>query len=71
MEFRLWYHPVAVTLTLAQDTYDDINGYVEYIIIDAANKMLQKEESDVSVLAAQNYIISRIINWPLTEMQNE
>lgn len=72
MEFRLWYYPVAVTLTLGSDTYDDINGYVEYIIIDAAIKMLQKEESDVSVLAAQkSAIISRIINSASNRDANE
>lgn len=49
----LWYIPVATKLVNDSDTYDDINAYAEYVIIDAAIKMLQKEESDVSVLAAQ------------------
>lgn len=60
---RLWYHPVAQQLTLDTDSYDDINGYIEYIIIDTAIKMMQKEESDVSVLAAQKAaIIKRIVD---------
>ena len=50
---KLWYIPVAQTLVNDSDTYDDINNYSEYIIVDAAIKMMQKEESDVSVLMAQ------------------
>jgi hypothetical protein len=53
MQFRLWYHPVAIQLTADTDVFEDINGYIEYVIVDAAIKMMQKEESDVSVLAAQ------------------
>lgn len=51
--FRLWYYPVVSALVNDGDSYDDINGYAEYVIIDAAIKMLQKQEDDVSVLMAQ------------------
>lgn len=51
--FRIWYHPVCVTLVDDSDSYDDINGFIDYVIVDVAIKMLQKEESDVTVLAAQ------------------
>ena len=50
---KLWYTPVATKLTADADTLDDINQYSEYVITDAAIKMLQKEESDVSILLAQ------------------
>ncbi len=53
MPVRLWYIPVAPRLTNLTDTLDDLNEYDEYIIVDVAIKMLQKEESDVSVLMAQ------------------
>lgn len=53
MTFRLWYYPVSVVLVNDSDEFADINNYVEYVITDAAIKMLQKEESDVTVLMAQ------------------
>lgn len=57
----IWYVPLATKLVDDDDELDDLNGYSEYVIIDAAIKMMQKEESDVSVLAAQKqFIIERI-----------
>lgn len=58
---RLWYVPVAPVLEDVDDTYDDVNGYGEYIIVDAAIKCLQKEESDVSVLMAQKMALMQRI----------
>lgn len=52
-QFRFWYYPKCVVLVNDSDVYDDVNGYAEYVIVDAAIKMMQKEESDVSVLMAQ------------------
>lgn len=50
---RLWYIPTPTPLVTDADIYNDINSYSEYIITDVAIKMLQKEESDISVLASQ------------------
>lgn len=50
---RVWYIPRMRELLLDTDTVDGVSGWIEYIAIDAAIKALQKEESDVSVLAAQ------------------
>jgi len=52
-DVKLWYVPVATKLTSDSDTLNDLNQYSEYVITDAAIKMAQKEESDVSILAAQ------------------
>ena len=52
-EVKVWYVPIAQTLTLDTDSYDDLNNFSEYVIVDAAIKMLQKEESDVSILVSQ------------------
>jgi hypothetical protein len=41
------------TLVSDTDTVQGVSGWTEYIIVDAAIKMMQKEESDVSVLMAQ------------------
>lgn len=49
----LWYIPRMTTLSTGTDAVDGVSGWTEYIIIDAAIKCLQKEESDVSVLAVQ------------------
>lgn len=51
--FTLWYIPCAVTLVADNDTADGVDGFEELLVIDAAIKCLQKEESDVSVLMAR------------------
>lgn len=57
----LWYYPRLTTLLQDNDVMDGISGWEEYVIIDAAIKALRKEESDVSVLAAQKMaMIQRI-----------
>lgn len=50
---KLWYIPYISELGNDAATLDGVNGYEEYVIIDAAIKCLQKEESDVTVLALQ------------------
>lgn len=58
---RVWYVPRMQTLVSSTDTVEGVSGWTEYIIIDAAIKCLQKEESDVSVLMAQKQaLIQRI-----------
>lgn len=59
---KLWYVPASPKLVADIDTFDGINGWEEFVVIDAAIKMLQKEESDVSVLAAQKAAIIQRIN---------
>lgn len=58
---RLWYIPVATKLVADTDTLDDLNAYSEYIIVDAAIKMMVKEESDPSALMAQKQALKRRI----------
>lgn len=51
---RIWYIPRLPALLNDTDTTTvDISGWIEYVIVDAAIKALQKEESDVSVLMMQ------------------
>lgn len=61
LTFRIFYYPVAQTLADDTDTFDDINGFAEYVIVDVAIKMLNKEESDVTVLMAQKEELKRRI----------
>jgi len=58
----LWYIPVIPKLVNDSDEFNDLNQYAEYVVIDAAIKMLNKEESDVSVLAAQKAAIIQRLN---------
>lgn len=58
---RLWYVPRMQVLLQDTDIADGVSGWTEYIIVDAAIKMLQKEESDVSVLAAQKMMLEKRI----------
>ena len=63
---RVWYIPTAqqfssTTPATSTTTFDDINGYAEYVVLDAAMKCLQKEESDVSILYAQKKDMKRRI----------
>lgn len=59
---RIWYVPRLITLVSDSDTVDGVSGWEEYIIIDAAIKCLQKEESDVSVLMAQKQAMLQRVN---------
>jgi hypothetical protein len=58
---KIWYIPVPTLLVGDSDTFDGVSGWEEYIITDAAIKMMQKEESDVSVLAAQKMALVKRI----------
>jgi len=58
---RLWYIPQATVLVADSDVFTDLNQYSEYVVYDAAIRMLTKEESDISAhLAKKNEIIKRI-----------
>lgn len=50
---RIHYAPRPKTLFRDTDTVDGVSGWEEYILVDAAIKALQKEESDAGVLMAQ------------------
>lgn len=45
---RLWYVPRVTKLVNDGDVVDGINGWEDYIVVDAAIKMLMKQESDAS-----------------------
>jgi len=51
--YRFWYVPRMTLLALDADNFDGINGWDEYVIVDAAIKCLQKEESSTSTLEGQ------------------
>jgi hypothetical protein len=59
---RLWYIPRMTSLLQDTDVLDGVSGWTEYIIVDAAIKALQKEESDVSALMAQKQMLTERIN---------
>lgn len=51
--YRIWYVPRATELAADTDTLDGVNGWEEYVIVDAAMKILIKEESDIQPLVLQ------------------
>ena len=58
---QVLYTPLPTLPTQDADTIDGVNGWEEYIIIDAAIKALRKEEADVSALmAAKRDMIRRL-----------
>ncbi len=54
---KVWYIPRMERLLKDTDMLDGVNGWTEYVIVDAAIKALQKEESDVSVLMAEKQML--------------
>lgn len=46
----LHYIPYPTSLSADGDTFDGINGWEEYVVVDVAAKMLEKEESDAAPL---------------------
>jgi hypothetical protein len=55
--YKLWYIPAFTTLTSDTDTVDGVNGWEEYIVVDACIKCLEKEESDVSTFIRQKALL--------------
>lgn len=51
--YRLWYVPTTTLLSSGSDTWEDFNGWGEYVICDVAAKLLIKEETDPSAVMAQ------------------
>ncbi len=59
---RLWYIPRMTMLLQDTDiTTSGVSGWIEYVIVDAAIKALAKEESDITVLAAQKGMLMQRI----------
>lgn len=52
INLTIWYIPACPVLG-ETDTADGVDGFEELLVVDAAIKCLQKEESDVSVLMAR------------------
>lgn len=57
LSLQVWYIPRMVELVADGDIAKGVSGWLEYVIVDAAIKMMQKEESDVSVLMAQKQML--------------
>lgn len=64
---RLFYVPKATLPVLDNDTIEGVNGWEEYVVVDAAIKAMAKEESDVSVLMARKKALIARLN---SETQN-
>lgn len=49
----VWYVPAFTALVSDSDTFDGINGWETYVVLDAAQQCLAKEESDVSAIVTE------------------
>lgn len=58
---RTWYIPKLTQLLQDTDIATGTSGWLEYVIVDAAIKAMQKEESDVTVLMAQKEMLIKRI----------
>ncbi len=61
LQMRAWYIPLPTALSADSDSFSGINGYEEYVVIDAAIKMLTKEESDTSSLMFEKQAMKKRI----------
>lgn len=62
--YTLLYIPAFVDLVfpdVGNTPFDGFNGWEEYVVVDAAMKMLEKEESDTSALAMRKALLVRRI----------
>lgn len=64
--YRLWYLLNYTAMTSDADTLSDLMGWDEYVVVDAAIKCLQKEESDASILTARKAELKRRIEGEAT-----
>lgn len=58
---QLWYIPRMTQLLKDTDILDGVSGWVEYVIVDAAIKALEKEESDTGALMARKMALKQRI----------
>jgi hypothetical protein len=60
-DYRMWYVPEFAELLKDTDTFDGKNGFDEYVVVDAAIKCKEKEESDIKgLLEAKRGLLSRV-----------
>jgi hypothetical protein len=50
MVIRVWYIPKLSALTSESASFDGISGWLDYVVVDAARKAKEKEESDTRPL---------------------
>lgn len=59
---QMWYLQQATAFALTSDSFDDVNGSSEFVVLDAAIAVKDKEESDTSVLQNdRNIEMQRIV----------
>lgn len=59
--YKLWYIPTYTELSDDTDTIDGVNGWEEYVIVDACIKCLEKEESNTATFERQKMALLKRI----------
>lgn len=68
----IWYTPAITVLAADGDLVDGVNGWEDWIVLDATIKCMLKEESDVSMLLAeQNGLSKRIKEMAINRDQGK
>lgn len=61
LQMKLWWTPQTVAMSATTDSFDDVNGWSELIVLDTAIAIKDKEESDTSILQTDRQrILQRI-----------
>jgi len=66
-QLRMFYVPRATVLVSDSDSVDGVNGWEEFIVVDASMKASSKEESDVSVFMARKQALQQRLD---SEIEN-
>ena len=63
---RLWYYPSPTRMTADDSVVDCLSGFEEYIVADAAAKILVKDDRDASMVMAQKAAAKHVIDMMIT-----
>jgi len=68
----VWYYPTPTSMVSDSDTIDGVSGWEEYVVIDAAVKVLTKDDRDASLLVgAHGAVRQRIVDMAMNRNAGE
>lgn len=67
---KLYYVPACPRLVSGSDTFDGINGWEEYVVVDVAAKMLEKSDEDAGPLYKRKAELARRIELLAPDRDN-
>ena len=62
-QYQIWYTPLPATLSSDSDEIEEGNGWSELVVVDAAIKCLQKEESSTTeLMKIKSDLVKRVVD---------